>query len=162
MIRATSSRSRRPNHLRSQIGSPKSVRSVSLRWLAGDFHRVAKQTPFRIAFRLEFGGQNGPKIDEISSFGAIRFTSAFQVAKLVISGGAKSWKSLILLRKNKVFRKIDVPRTGTFFGRFSRSKMLRNPLKFASKRYCFFDLVFEANFHDFRLQFGVPKLVKFR
>ena len=103
-----------------------------------------------------------PKIDEISSFGALRFTSEFQAAELVIFGGAQSWKSLILLSKNKVFRKIDLPLTGTIFGRFSRSKILRNPLKFASKRYCFFDLVFEANFHDFRLQFGVPKLVKIR
>ena len=56
----------------------------------GEVHSVVKQTPFRIAFRLEFGGQNGPKIDEISSFGALRFTSEFQAAKLVISGGAQS------------------------------------------------------------------------
>ena len=162
MIRATSSRSTRPNHMSNPIDSPKAPRPANFRRFAGDLHSVVKQTPFRIAFRLEFGGQNGPKIDEISSFGALRFTSAFQAAKLVIFGGAQSWKSLILLRKNKVFRKIDLPRTETFFGRFSRSKMLRNPLKFASKRYCFFDLVFEANFLDFRLQFGVPKLVKFR
>ena len=90
MIRATSSRSRRPNHLRSQIGSPKVVSPVGLRRGPGAFHSVAKQTPFRIAFRVDFGGQKPLKIDEISSFGALRFAFAFWVAKLMISGGPQS------------------------------------------------------------------------
>ena len=76
--------------MNSQIDSPKPLVLANLGRGAGDFHSVAKQAPFRIAFRLEFGGQNGPKIDEISSFGALRFTSEFQAAKLVIFGGAQS------------------------------------------------------------------------
>ena len=110
-----------------QIDSPKAPRLANLGRGPGELHSVAKQAPFRIAFRVEFGGQNGPKINEISSFGALRFTSEFQAAKLVIFGGAQSWKSLVLLRKNKVFRKIDFLLTRTICGRFSRSKMFRNP-----------------------------------
>ena len=90
MIRATSSRSRRPNHLRSQIGSPKVVRPVNLRRFAGGLHSVAKPTPFCVAFRVDFGSENCPKIDEISSFGALRFASAFRAEKSVISGGPQS------------------------------------------------------------------------
>ena len=77
-------------NMRSLLESPKIMAPVNFRRRPGGFHSVAKQAPFRIAFRLEFGGQNGPKIDEISSFGAFRFTSAFRAAKLVIFGGAKS------------------------------------------------------------------------
>ena len=76
--------------MNSQIDSPKPPTLDDFGRGAGEFHSVAKQAPFRIAFRLEFGGQNGPKIDEISSFGAIRFTSEFRAAKLVIFGGARS------------------------------------------------------------------------
>ena len=60
------------------------------RRFSGDLHSVAKQTLFRIAFRVEFGGQNGPKINEISSFGALRFASAFRAEKSLISGGPQS------------------------------------------------------------------------
>ena len=116
MIPATRSRSRRPNHLRSQIGSPKVVRPVSLRRLPGDLHSVAKQAPFRIAFRVDFGSENGPKIDEISSFGALRFASAFRAEKSLISGGPQSLKSFVLLSKNKVFRETKLLPTGTIFG----------------------------------------------
>ena len=73
-----------------QIDNPKAPRWGDFRRLAGDLHSVAKQTLFRIAFRVDFGGQNGPKTDEISSFGALRFTSGFQAEKLVIFGRAQS------------------------------------------------------------------------
>ena len=128
---------RRPNHLRSQIGSPKVLRPVGLRRLPSDFHSVAKQAPFRIAFRVDFGSENGPKIDEISSFGALRFASAFRAEKSLISRGPQSWKSLVLLRKNKVFRETKLLPTGTIFGWFFTPKLLQNPLKVASKCYCF-------------------------
>ena len=144
-----------------QIDNPKDQRLAGLARVAGDLHNVAKQAPFRIAFRVDFGGQNHPKIDEISSFGAFRFAFAFWDAKLMIFGGARGWKSLILLRKNKVFRDFHLLPPESIFHRFSSSKMLRNPLKFASKRYRFFDMVFEANFNDFRLQFEVQKPFKF-
>ena len=73
----------------SQIDSLKPPPLANFGRGAGEFHSVVKQTPFRIAFRLEFGGQNGPKIDEISSFGALRFAFAFWDANLMIFGGAR-------------------------------------------------------------------------
>ena len=76
--------------MNSQIDSPKLPALADSGRVPGDLHSVAKQAPFRIAFRLEFGGKNGPKINEISSFGAIRFTSDFRAAKLVIFGGVQS------------------------------------------------------------------------
>ena len=51
MIRATSSRSTRPNHMSNQIDSPKALRLGGLRLGAGDMNSVAKQAPFCIAFR---------------------------------------------------------------------------------------------------------------
>ena len=115
MIRATRSRSRRPNHLRSQIGSPKVLSPVSFCRFPSGLHSVAKQAPFHIAFRVDFGSENCPKINEISSFGALRFASAFRAGKSLISGGPQSWKSLVLQSKNKVFRKIQLPPTGACF-----------------------------------------------
>ena len=73
-----------------QIDSPKAPRLANFRRLAGGFHSVAKQAPFRIAFRVDFGCQNGPKIDEISSFGALYFPSLFWVANLMIFGRSQS------------------------------------------------------------------------
>ena len=136
-----------------QIDSPKAPHLDGLRRLAGGFHSVAKQAPFRIAFRVDVGSKNNPKIDEISSFGALCFASAFRAEKSLISGGPQSWKSLVLLSKNKVFRETKLLPTGTIFGWFSTPKLLQNPLKVASKCYCFFDFVFEANFNDFEVQF---------
>ena len=72
-----------------QIDSPKAPVLSNFGRVAGDLHSVAKQVPFRVAFRVDFGGQNHPKIDEISSFGAFRFAFAFWDAKLMIFGGAR-------------------------------------------------------------------------
>ena len=144
-----------------QIDSPKAPCLANLRWFPGDLHSVAKQTPFRIAFRVDFGGQNRPQIHEISSFGAVCFASSFRAANLMISGGSPGWKTLILLRKNKVFHEIHFLVTGTFFGRFSTPKLLRNSLNLVSQRCCFFDCVFEANFIDFWVPFGGQKTSKF-
>ena len=60
-----------------QIDSPKAPSLANLRRVPGDFHSVAKQAPFRIAFRLELGGQNGPKIDFLSAFCALFFVPSF-------------------------------------------------------------------------------------
>ena len=149
MIRATSSRSRRPNHLRSQIGSPKSVSPVNFSWFPGDLRSVAKQAPFRIAFRVDFGSENGLKIDEISSFGALRFASAFRAEKSLISGGPQSWKSLVLRRKNKVFRETKLLPTGTIFGWFFDPWIAPKSVKSRFQMLLFFDFVLEANFNDF-------------
>ena len=59
---------RRPNHLRSQIGSPKVVRPVNFSRLASDFCSVPKPTPFCIAFWVDFGGQNPFKINKNFEF----------------------------------------------------------------------------------------------
>ena len=72
-----------------QIDSPKAPTLAELRRFPGDFHSVAKQAPFRIAFRVDFGSQNDPKIDEISNFRAFRFAFAFRDAKFMIFGRAR-------------------------------------------------------------------------
>ena len=51
-----------------QIDNPKAPPLANFRRFPGDFHSVTKQAPFRVAFRVHFGGQKPPKIDEISSF----------------------------------------------------------------------------------------------
>ena len=143
------------------MDSPKAPGPADLGRLPGELHSVAKQAPFCIAFRVDFGGQNAPKIVEISSFGAVCFTSSFRAANLMISGGPQRWKTLILPSKNKVFHEIHYPRTGTIFGWFSRTKLVRNPLNFGSQRCCFFDFVFEANFIDLGVSFGGQKTMNF-
>ena len=81
MIRATRGRSRRPNHMRSQIGGPKAMRPVSLRRLPGDFHSVAKQASFNIAFWSHFNGfgrpKSMPKFDVRAFFFDVIFESVF-------------------------------------------------------------------------------------
>ena len=144
-----------------QIDGPKAPTWANSGRGPGDFHSVAKQTPFCIAFRVDFGAQNPLKIIEISSFGAVCFTSSFRAANLMISGGPQGWKTLILLSKNKVFHEIHFLVTGTFFGRFSTPKLLWNPLNLLSQRCCFFDCVFEANFIDLGVPFRVQKTSKF-
>ena len=86
-----------------QIDSPKAPTLADLRRLAGEFHSVAKQALFRIAFRVDFGAQNPPKIDEISSFEALRFTSEFQAVKLVIFGGTKKLKIIDFTKQKPGF-----------------------------------------------------------
>ena len=61
MIRATRGRSRRLNHMRSQIGGSKGMRPVNLRRLWGDLRSVVKQASFGIAFWSNSGGLGKPK-----------------------------------------------------------------------------------------------------
>ena len=77
-----------------QIDSPKAPALVNFQRVLGDFHSVAKLTPFRIAFLVNFGGQNPSKIDKISSFGALCFTSSFRAPNLMIFGGPQAEKPL--------------------------------------------------------------------
>ena len=51
----------RPNHMSNQIDNPKAPALANLRRAPGGFHSVAKQAPFRVAFRVDFGGQGGSK-----------------------------------------------------------------------------------------------------
>ena len=144
-----------------QIDSPKAPRLANFGRLPGGFHSVTKLTPFCIAFRVNFGGQNPPKIGEISGFGPLCFTSSFRAPNSMIFGGLQGWKTLVLLSKNKVFHEICFSPTGTFFGRFSTPKLLQKPWNLASRCSRFFDFVFKANFNDFGVQFGGPKIMKF-
>ena len=73
-----------------QIDNPTHPRLANFGRLPGEIHSVAKPAPLRIAFRVDFGGQKPSKICEISSFGALRFTSAFRAANLMIFGGPRS------------------------------------------------------------------------
>ena len=56
MIRATRGRSRRPNHMHSHLDALQAMPPVALRRLASDFHSVAKQALFYIAFGAHFQG----------------------------------------------------------------------------------------------------------
>ena len=69
----------------SHIGSPKAMPPVNLRRLAGEFHSVAKQASFNIAFRVDLEGFGRPKSMPKFDFRAIfsdviferNFTSKF-------------------------------------------------------------------------------------
>ena len=78
MIRATRGRSRRPNHMRSQIGGPKAMRPVALRRLPGDFHSVAKQASFNIAFGVDLEGFWRPRWAPKFEFRALFFDIIFE------------------------------------------------------------------------------------
>ena len=56
MIRATRSRSSRPNHMRSLLDALQTLRPVNLRRLPSGFHSVAKQASFCVAFQSDFNG----------------------------------------------------------------------------------------------------------
>ena len=78
MIRATRGRSRRPNHMRSQIGRPKAMAPVDFRRLARGFHSVAKQASFCVAFWSDFGGFWKPKWTQKSMFEPFFFDLFFE------------------------------------------------------------------------------------
>ena len=97
-----------------QIDSPKAPRLADLRLGPGDFHSVAKQTPFRVAFRVDFGGQNPSKIHVISSFGAVCFTSSFRAANLRFPEAPKAEKHWFYLAKTRFFMKSTFLVLGVF------------------------------------------------
>ena len=78
MIRATRGRSRKPNHMRSQIGGPKAMTPVNFRRFPGGLHSVAKQASFSIAFRSDFGGFGSPKSMLKIDFRAFFFDVIFE------------------------------------------------------------------------------------
>ena len=61
MIRATRGRSRRPNHMRSLLDALPTPGPVNFRWFSREFHGVAKQTSFYMAFWSNFRGFGEPK-----------------------------------------------------------------------------------------------------
>ncbi len=75
MIRATRSRSSRPNHMHSHFGDPRVARPVNLRRGPRDLHGVAKRITFRTSFGTLFGSFSDPKTTpksmKIASFSSI-------------------------------------------------------------------------------------------
>ena len=71
--------------MRSQVGSPKAMALVNFQRVWGDFHSVAKQASFNIAFRVDLEGFGRPKSMPKFDFRAIfsdviferNFTSKF-------------------------------------------------------------------------------------
>ena len=67
--------------MRSHIGSPKAMIPVNFRRGAGDFHSVAKQASFNIAFWSHFNGfgrpESVPKFDFRAFFFDVIFESFF-------------------------------------------------------------------------------------
>ena len=61
MIRATRGRSRRPNHMHSHLDALQAMGPVSFRRVPHDFHSVAQQASFYIAFGIDFQGFWKPK-----------------------------------------------------------------------------------------------------
>ena len=57
--------------MRSHIGNPKAMPPVDFRRLPGDFHNVAKQASFNIAFRVDLEGFGNPKSMPKCDFRAI-------------------------------------------------------------------------------------------
>ena len=79
--------------MRSQIGGPKAMPPVNLRRLAGDFHSVAKQASFNVAFGVDlegfwevFGGQNRGQNQFLGGFFSMFFSSAFRHRFLTVFG----------------------------------------------------------------------------
>ena len=67
--------------MRSQIGSPKAMGPVDFRRGCGDFHSVAKQASFNIAFRVDLEGfgkpKSMPKFDFRAIFSDVIFETNF-------------------------------------------------------------------------------------
>ena len=78
MIRATRGRSRRPNHMRSPLDALQTPTPVDLRRLPGEFHSVAKQASFNVAFWSNFGGFGKPKSMPKFDFRAFFFDVVFE------------------------------------------------------------------------------------
>ena len=94
MIRAT--RGSRPNHMQSQFRSPEVASPDGFRRLAGDFHSVAKQALFNIAFWSNFGGfgepKSMPKFDFRAIFSDVIFESVLTSKFGRFCGGSKPQK----------------------------------------------------------------------
>ena len=115
MIRATRSRSSRPNHMPSHLDALQTMISVAFRRFLGRLHSVAKQASFDIASGSDFGGLRSDfgrfweaKMEPKSNFGRLFFDAFFECVSawisgrfLLISGGSKPRKSQKIACDNK-------------------------------------------------------------
>ena len=95
---------RRPNHMRSQMDGLQTPTPVTLRRVAGDFHSVARQASFNVAFWSDFSRFWSDferfweaKIDAKTNFLEVIFRCFFRVRFcmdfLLFFGGPKPEKS---------------------------------------------------------------------
>ena len=124
-----------------QIDSPKAPALADFRRGPGETHSVAKQALFRVAFRVDFGGQNPPKIYEISSFGAVCFASSFGATNLQFPEPPKAEKHWFYQAKTRFFMKSTFLVLGRFLVDF-RSQIGPKSIKFWFTTLLFFRLRF--------------------
>ena len=78
---------RRPNQMPGRMDALQTMVSVNFRRFAGDFHSVAKQASFGIAFWLKNGSQIEAESGSKPCFADVLFEHAFWKVKTSISGG---------------------------------------------------------------------------
>ena len=137
MIRATRSRSSRPNHMPSRLDALQTTVSIDFRRFVGNFHSVAKQTSFYVAFRSDFfrcwvdlGRVWEPKMEAKIDFWEVFFRWFFRMRFGIdfgsFWGGPKPEKYQFFLSKINDFYKIDVfkkvMKKARFWLRFGRPK----------------------------------------
>ena len=127
----------RPNHMPSHLDALQTPTPVNLRRFPCDFHSVAKQASFRIAFWRDFnrfwegfGGQNGARNRILGGFFALFFSSTFGNRFFGDFSRFLKVRTLIFVSTASVsehFRKIDVfekvAKNHGFLLRFRRPKL---------------------------------------
>ena len=157
----------------SLLDALQTLRPVSLRRGPRDFHSVAKQASFCIAFWSDFGGfwsdfggQNGCQNRFLGCFFAMLFSTAFWHRFLIDFRRLKTWKIAISLRKNNDFYKIDVFEKSvektSILALCWGAKTMTNPEKMVLKSELFLTSIFLALFYDFGSIWGGPGLSKNR
>ena len=139
----------RPNHMPSHLDAIQTMVSVDLRRLAGDFHSVAQQASFRVAFRRDFRGfwrpTWGPKFDFPAFFFGV-FLMWFLHRFLIDFWRLETLKIKLPPRREHYFCKIEV-----FEKKYEKIAILAQFLEanteeilsnIAFKKMCFFDIDF--------------------
>ena len=130
----------RPNHMPSHLDALQTMISVDLRRLWREFHSVAKQASFYVAFWTNFGGFSRPKRTPKSTFGELFFDAFFErhfgIDFWSFWGGCNLKKSLKTIGFSTVFanfHKIDAFnkswKKSSILAPFSRAKAEKIRLK---------------------------------
>ena len=129
--------------MRSHIGNPKAMPSVNFRRGWGDFHSVAKQASFSIAFWNNFGGFGKPKSMPKFDFRAIFSDEIFEkqiTSKFGSFLDARNQKNINFHWENNDFNKIrfsiEIQKTTKFPSIFG-GQSEENSNKRLFKMYCF-------------------------